>query len=112
MIVDLDPYGLLKLAVEILQACDLINKINRRAIFQIDYCVCGDRRTEISTEIQDSYVLAARQIHPQIDVEGRSHNALGNGRRHSYQYITDFFRFEGFQKPRERMRFSNSSHLS
>ncbi len=73
------------------------NKIHGSSILRIDDRVCTNRAAERTRNILDAHILSQRQINPNINVHGGSHDALHNGGGHADQHEADFFRFKGFQ---------------
>ena len=71
-----------------------------------------DHGAELARQVQNSDVLPAGQIDPQVHVQGVCHHTLGNGRGHADHDVADVLRFKGLQKPDERALFSNNAHRS
>ena len=82
---------------ETTQPGHLINEIHRRSVFEVHNGIGRHCRSQLGREVQYPDILTTGQVDPQVHIQGRCHDPLGDGSRHSDQCVTDAFRFKGFQ---------------
>ena len=85
------------LASKASESGDLVNEVDGRAVREINYSVRGDGGSSSSGNVEHTHILARWQVNPQVHVQSVHHYTLCDGSGHPDNYVTDLFRFEGFQ---------------